>query len=103
MGRLEVLDRLESTTDWSSQYKEERCSVKCKLQELILKEERAARQKSKSQWAKEGDSNTKLFHRLMNARKSKNLISKIEKEDGNLVKSENEIIEEVVSFFKKLY
>lgn len=39
----------------------------------------------------------------MNARKVKNMISKIEKEDGSLVELEEEIVEEVLSFFKKLY
>ncbi|PON39979.1 hypothetical protein TorRG33x02_341520 [Trema orientale] len=39
----------------------------------------------------------------MNARKAKNLISKIERSDGILLDSEDSIIEEVVSFFQNLY
>lgn len=66
---------------------------------MILLEERLTRQKAKFQWAKEGDTNTKLFHRLINARKAKNTMSKIEKEDGSLVESEEEMVE-VVSFLK---
>ncbi|PON74177.1 hypothetical protein TorRG33x02_247560 [Trema orientale] len=39
----------------------------------------------------------------MNARKAKNLISKIERSDGTLLESEDNIVEEVVSFFQNLY
>ncbi|PON34323.1 hypothetical protein PanWU01x14_345300 [Parasponia andersonii] len=39
----------------------------------------------------------------MNARKAKNLISKIESSDGILLWSEDNIVEEVVSFFQNLY
>lgn len=58
MKRLEILDKLETTNNLSSQRREERSSAKCELQEVILIEERFTRQKSKFQWAKEGDANT---------------------------------------------
>ena len=77
MGRLETLDRLENSSDWNDSLKEERSVIKSKLQELILKEERTLRQKSKFRWAKEGDANSKVFHKLMNARKSRNFISRL--------------------------
>ena len=38
--------------------------------------------KSNLHGAKEGDANTKLFHKLMNARKAENFISRIEEKGG---------------------
>ena len=90
LGRLEVLDRLENSPEWNASLKDERLVIKKKMQELILKEERALTQKSKFQLVK-GDANYKLFHKLMNARKSRNFISKLEKVDGTLLVSENDI------------
>ena len=50
-------------------------------------------------WAKEGDANTKLFHSLMNARKVKNVITKLELEDGSFIDREEDVVREVqVSF-----
>ncbi|PON32619.1 hypothetical protein PanWU01x14_359880 [Parasponia andersonii] len=54
-------------------------------------------------WAKEGDVNTNLFHRLMNARKAKNSIIKLELEDGNFVDKEEDIVKEVTEFYQSLY
>ena len=44
------------------------------------------------QWAKEGDANSRLFHRLLNARKSKNLISKIEMDNGEVLSTEEDVV-----------
>ena len=77
--------------------------VKSILEQTTLEEERALRMKSKFTWAKEGDANSKLFHNLMNARKSKNVITRLELEDGSLIDSENDIIREITRFFKSLY
>ena len=59
--------------------------------------------KSKFIWAKEGDANSKLFHSLVNARKSKNVITRLELEDGSLIDSEIDIFREITDFFKSLY
>ena len=39
----------------------------------------------------------------MNARKAKNIITKIELEDGSFVDEEEDIVREISSFFKSLY
>ena len=59
--------------------------------------------KSRSMWAKEGDANTKLFHSMLNARKAKNFISKIELDNGNMVCHEENIVEEIVCIYEKLF
>lgn len=70
MGRLEVFDKMEHFFEWSNLLREEIVSLKYKLQELIFVEERSMKQKSKFKWAKAGNVNSKLFHKLLNARKS---------------------------------
>ena len=59
--------------------------------------------KSKFSWAKEGAANTKLFHSLMNARKSKNVITKLELDDESLADAKDDIVREITGFFQRLY
>ena len=92
LRRIKELDVLESSRIWNNQLNQERFTVKSKLEKILLKEERALRMKSKFTWAKEGDANTKLFHCLMNARKAKNVITKLELKDGSFVDKEEDIV-----------
>ena len=64
------LDRVESSEHWSEDLRRERETLKKELDDIMLKKEISTRQKLKVQWAKEGDVNSRLFHRLLNARKS---------------------------------
>lgn len=58
LGPLEVLDKMEHSTEWSNLLREERPSLKCKLQELVLFEERSMKQNLKFQWAKDDNANS---------------------------------------------
>ena len=78
-------------------------AAKGKLERILIQEEMALRMKSKVIWAKEGDANIKLFHRLMNARKAKNVIAKLEVEVRSVVDKEDDIVGEITGFFKSLY
>ena len=69
--------------------------MKANLEKLTLEEERTLRMKSKFIWAKEGDAHSKRFPTIMNARKSKNVITRLELEDGRLVDSEEDIVREI--------
>ncbi|PON85440.1 hypothetical protein TorRG33x02_187200 [Trema orientale] len=93
--RARELDALKGSGRWNDQLIQERLVVKCELEEIIFKEEIALCMKSKFSWAKEGDTNIKLFHRLMNARNSKNFITRIELEDRSYIKREKEIVKVV--------
>ena len=101
--RLKELDRLESSGNWSGDLRQERVNVKKELNGILVKKEIMVRQKLKIQWAKQGDANSSLFHRLLNARKSKNFISKIELDSGEILTREEDIVREIISFFKGLY
>ena len=82
---------------------EERSKVKSKWYELIIREEGATMMKSKFTWAKEGDANTKLFHNLMNERRARNAITKLERTNGELICGQEDIAEEGISFFSQLF
>ena len=61
------------------------------------------RLKGKVAWAKDGDGNTKLFHSIMSARKAKNAIRRLEKEDGSLIEDEDLIVEEINGFYSHMF
>lgn len=52
-------------------------SLMVELESLLSYEETFWKQKSKHKWLKEGDGNTKIFHRIVNGRKRKNSITKL--------------------------
>ena len=101
--RLGELDGLEGTSRWDGNFIEERKRIKRDLMELLMVKERSARLKARVQCAKDGDANSKFFHGRLSARKSRNYVTKIEKDNGEIVDSKEEIVNEIVAFFKNLY
>ena len=101
-NRLKELDRLEGLGNWSVQLKEDREALKKELNEILFKKEISVRQKLKIQWTKEGDANSRLFHRLLNVRKSKNFISKIELDSWEVLTREEDVAKKIVCFYEKL-
>ena len=53
-------------------------------------------------WIKEGDNNTKFFHKVANSRKRFNHLSFLEV-DGVIYEEESEVAAQVVNFYKNLY
>uniref|UniRef100_A0A803QD86 Endonuclease/exonuclease/phosphatase domain-containing protein n=1 Tax=Cannabis sativa TaxID=3483 RepID=A0A803QD86_CANSA len=102
-GRLGVLDRLEVTSSWSQSLHDERRKLKEEWQRLNFEEERGISLKSKCKWAKEGDANSRFFHNLLNGRKARKTISRIERDNGAIIDNEKEIVEELIAFFSNLY
>ena len=101
--RLGELDGMEGTSRWNVDLVEEQKRIKRELSELLIVKERSVRLKARVQCAKEGDANSKFFHGLLNARQSKNSVTRIEKDNGEIVDSKEEIVNEIVDFFKNLY
>ena len=101
--RIKEIDNLEGSAVWNLNLEEERSRAKSEWYETIIKEERATMMKSKFTWAREGDANTKLFHNLMNGRRATNSIMKLERSNGDLITGEDDINQEIISFFSGLY
>jgi hypothetical protein len=73
------------------------------MEELLLKEETMWRQQSRALWLKEGDNNTKYFHRKASWRAKKNRILSIEDNNGQMVTDDNQIGKITNGFFTSLF
>ncbi|GKV41666.1 hypothetical protein SLEP1_g49166 [Rubroshorea leprosula] len=70
--------------------------------DILRKREVMWRQKSRSNWVREGDANTRFFHRIANGRKAQNLITGLWC-DGVWVEEPIQVKKEVVNYFSKLF
>ncbi|KAB2624930.1 hypothetical protein D8674_016590 [Pyrus ussuriensis x Pyrus communis] len=68
------------------------------VEDLAFKEEVKWRQRSKVEWAKDGDGNTKFFHKIANGRRKRNYIERLEVEDGGVVEDAEEIENKSLTF-----
>jgi hypothetical protein len=60
-------------------------------------------QRSRISWLKEGDRNTKFFHRKAAGRAKKNKVKGLQKGDGHLTKDRGEMEQMTHDFFQDLY
>jgi hypothetical protein len=70
------------------------------MKELLYREEMMCLQRSRITWLKEGDQNTKFFHRKVIGRGKKNKIELLRKYDGMITKDMKEM-EGMKTFFSK--
>ena len=73
------------------------------MEEVLLKEEVFWRQKSKINWIKEGDCNSKFFHKVANGKRNKKFIKSLVLEDGVVLDNIESISEEIKHHFGKLF
>lgn len=66
--------------------------------EVLQKEEIFWRQKSRENWIREGDRNTKFFHSSVKVKRSLNRILSLRLKDGTSMDDSNRINQEVVDF-----
>jgi len=76
--------------------------LKMELEERKKQEEILWRQKSRVQWLKESDKNTKFLHRSMVHRRYINRITQLEDAQGNPIREHNRIVEELTNYYKDL-
>ncbi|KAL6348507.1 hypothetical protein AAG906_009967 [Vitis piasezkii] len=81
----------------------ERTLRRRELEDVLLKEEVQWRQKSRVKWIKEGDCNSKFFHRVATGRRSRKFIKSLISERGETLNNIEDIFEEIVNFFGNLY
>lgn len=72
------------------------------LQLAYLNEESLWKQKSRIQWLKEGDRNTRYFHLTTMAHRSNNRIFSLIDREGHTLSQSDEIEDHIVSFFHSL-
>ncbi|GLT87099.1 hypothetical protein SLE2022_051990 [Rubroshorea leprosula] len=70
--------------------------------DILRKREVIWKQKSRSKWVREGDANTRFFHRIANGRKAQNHITGLWC-DGCWVEEPIQVKKEVVNYFSKLF
>ena len=54
-------------------------------------------------WVKEGDCNSKFFHKVANGRQNRKFINVLEDESGLVLNNAESIIEKILLYFEKLY
>ena len=72
------------------------------IEQLASLEETSWKQKSWALYVKEGDNNTRYFHRLANSHRNANHIKRIEV-DGVLYEDESDVHSQLVLFYQGLY
>ncbi|GLT38108.1 hypothetical protein SLA2020_123750 [Shorea laevis] len=70
--------------------------------DILRKREAIWKQKSRTDWVKLGDQNTRYFHKIANGRKAHNSISGLLC-DGHWVEDPDMVKKEVVTYFSKMY
>jgi hypothetical protein len=76
--------------------------LQVELEEQKNQEEILWRQKSRVQWLKEGERNTKFFHREMVHLRYINRITQLKDDQGNPIIEDNHISEELNTYYKEL-
>ena len=101
MTKLLDIDMKEGMQVLTQVDRSRRVVVKSDIDFLASLEEISWRQKSKALFIKEGDNNTRFFHRLANSHRRTNQIRGVQVE-GVLYEDESEVTNQVVDFYKKL-
>ncbi|KAH0658710.1 hypothetical protein KY289_027458 [Solanum tuberosum] len=79
-----------------------KAAVLLEYEDLIKKEEIAWRQRSRILWLKEGDKNTKFFHKMAKSHRRYNNIDQLMIQ-GEVTHEPAEIEGEIITYYKKLY
>ncbi|KAM1060262.1 hypothetical protein TB1_024191 [Malus domestica] len=102
-AKLEEIDFKEGREGLDPDLKRKREETRFLVEDLAWKEEVKWRQRSKVEWAKDGDGNTRFFHKVASGRRKRNFIERLETEDGRMVEGVEEIENEIIHFFKSLF
>jgi hypothetical protein len=81
----------------------EQKKIRAEMDELLYREELMWMQRSRIAWLREGDRNTRFFHRKATWRQKKNKISKLRRSDGSWTEDMQEIGDMATDFFQQLY
>ena len=78
-------------------------SIRNEVNELLVKEERMWKQRSRESWLKEGDSNTRYFHSRASHRKRRNSILAVRSDVGELITDPEQIGNQFTAYYQELF
>ena len=99
---MNALDVKEDNQPLTKEEKLEKATFRADLEKAALLEEISWRQKSRVLFLKEGDSNTRFFHRMANFNRRNNCIENLMIE-GALSSNQDRISNHIVQFYINLY
>ena len=102
LRRVSYWDDLEKERKLGLEEHEGRTKAKDYFRSWALMEEISRRQKSKETWLKEGDKNTRFFHRMTNAHRRRNFLQSLSI-NGRRLDKEVEIKEVLVNAFQNMF
>ena len=79
-----------------------KASLKRQLKDAYQEEEQYWQQKSRIQWLREGDKNTKYFHALVQGRRRRNRLNKLQRDNGTWTEGEEELCKEMEDYYRNL-
>ncbi|XP_043698819.1 uncharacterized protein LOC122649647 [Telopea speciosissima] len=97
---IEELSALQSQSNFST-FKE--AEIIKELEKALHQNELFWKQKSKIDWLREGDRNSKFFHMMTMKRRHRNRILKLKYPDGQWTSSDDEVQQLLCNYFKDLY
>uniref|UniRef100_A0A2N9HT72 Reverse transcriptase zinc-binding domain-containing protein n=1 Tax=Fagus sylvatica TaxID=28930 RepID=A0A2N9HT72_FAGSY len=102
MVALREIDAVTDTRPLDVEEKGRRELTAIELDKVILMEEISWRQKSRALWLKEGDKNSRFFHRVANSHRNANTIGKL-LINGIPSTNQDEIRDHISQFYEQLY
>ena len=102
LRRMSYWDDLEKERDLNREEAEGRVNARAEFKRWALEEEISWKQKIRETWLKEGDRNTRFFHRTANAHRRRNYIKNISI-NGRKLEKEAEIKDGLMAAFQNLF
>ena len=102
MAQIQVLDMIEENKHLSTEEAVAKAQLQTDLEKVLLMEEIKCRQTSRATWLREGDKNTRFFHRVANSNRRFNSIDQL-LVNGILTTDQSEIGAGLVNFYKQLF
>ncbi|XP_024033484.1 uncharacterized protein LOC112095607 [Citrus clementina] len=101
----QIMNQLERLKQSYVQYDsgEEIKKLEGQIHDILINEEKFWKQRSRAEWLKAGDKNTKYFHYKASSRKKKNRIWGIENGSGSWTDKAEEVEYEFCEYFAKLF
>ena len=99
----ELKEKVENLYSNDDAISEEITKALKEISTALQAEEMFRRHKNRVLWLREGDRNSKYFHALKKQRRTKNMITQLLDENGNMVEDEEGLVAIATSYFRKIF